>query len=77
MAEDKQTITFKDKCGLKIKDQQDCLHFPFPQIFDYTACDVYRSTFKSAGVRNDVVPTKDFQYSDTLVASSITEMELL
>lgn len=77
MGSDKQTIVFKDKCGLKIKDQQDCVHFPFPSIFDYSTCEVYRSTFKSAGARNDVVPTKDFQYSDTMVASSITDMELL
>jgi len=57
--------------------QQACKNYPFPQIFDYIDCDVYQSTFKSASRKNDVIPTSDFQYSDALNSSSITDMELL
>lgn len=107
---DKQSIEFKNLCGLVIKQQQllesgqieaipakkiprkstkkpdtkekeviknECQHYPFPQIFDYIECEIYQSTFKSATRKNDVVPTKDFQYSDALSGSSITDMELL
>ncbi len=54
-----------------------CTHFPFPAVFDYIECTTYQTTFKSAARKNDVVPTKDFQYSDVLSGSSITDMELL
>ncbi len=74
---DGKSITFKDRCGLKMKDKQACVHFPFPKVFDYKVCEVYRLTFKASVDRNDVVPTHDFQYSDKLTSSSITEMELL
>lgn len=76
---DGKGIEFKNRCGLKMKAQQsvDCTHYPFSKSFEYTACEVYLDTFKTAGQRNDVVPTSDFQYSDQLAANSITEMELL
>jgi hypothetical protein len=72
-------IEFKDRCGLRMKESKptDCNHYPFTKGFDYTACAVYQEVFKSSGQRNDVVPTSDFQYSDKLAGSSITEMELL
>ena len=57
--------------------QQVCLHHPFPKVFDYIECDIYQGTFKSSSRTNDVVPTKDFQYSDALSGNSITDMELL
>ena len=57
--------------------QQTCLHHPFPKVFDYIECSIYQGTFKSSTRTNDVVPTKDFQYSDALSTSSITDMELL
>lgn len=57
--------------------QQDCKNYPFPEVFDYIECEVYQSTFKSASRKNDVIPTKDFQYSDALSGNSITDMELL
>jgi hypothetical protein len=57
--------------------EQECKHFPFPEIFDYIECTTYQGTFKSASRKNDVIPTKDFQYSDALSGSSITDMELL
>jgi hypothetical protein len=57
--------------------EQECQHYPFPEIFDYIECETYQSTFKSASRKNDVIPTKDFQYSDALNGSSITDMELL
>jgi hypothetical protein len=72
-----QSIVFTDKCGLRMKDKQDCSHYPFQKYFDYSKCDVYIDTFKGVGQRNDVVPTKDFQYTDAFTSSSITEMELL
>lgn len=54
-----------------------CQHFPFPNVFDYMECHTYIETFKAAGRKNDVVPTKDFQFSEALSGSSITDMELL
>ena len=57
--------------------EQICLHHPFPKIFDYMECRIYQETFKSATRKNDVVPTKDIQYSDILSGNSITDMELL
>ena len=79
VAADGKTIEFKSRCGLRMKEQQqiECAHFPFGKGFDYINCEVYLATFKTAGQRNDVVPTSDFQYSDKLAGSSITEMELL
>lgn len=78
-AADGKSIEFKNRCGLKMKSQQqvDCSHYPFPKSFEYTACAVYVEVFKSQGQRNDVVPTSDFQYSDQLAANPLTEMELL
>jgi hypothetical protein len=79
VSQDTKAITFQDRCGLKMKDKVECGHYPFPPVFEYTGCEVYRSTFKSNGLRNDVQPTKDFQYSEAFTSNavSITEMELL
>jgi hypothetical protein len=55
----------------------DCVNHPFPNVFDYIDCSVYQETFKSTTRKNDVIPTKDFQYSDVLSGNSITDMELL
>lgn len=55
----------------------DCVHFPFPSQFDYFHCEVYQDTFESKGLKNGVVPTKDFQYSERLAGMSVTDMELL
>ena len=70
-------ITFRDKCALKIKDDLDCKHHPFPKVFDYQTCEVYKTTFKGSVDRNEVSPTKDFQYTDNIAVGSITDMELL
>ena len=79
LAADGKNIVFKDRCGLKMKtaENQECVKYPFPKVFDYTECGVYFATFKSGGQRNDVVPTSDFQYSDVMHSQSITEMEFL
>ncbi|MFY7985108.1 MAG: hypothetical protein ACOVO6_01470 [Burkholderiaceae bacterium] len=61
----------------EIEPNMDCINHPFPSIFDYIECTVYQDTFKSTTRKNDVIPTKDFQYSDVLSGSSITDMELL
>ena len=58
-------------------DKQLCAQAPFPDYFDYFECPTYQGTFKSTSRKNDVVPTKDFQYSDSLSGGSITEMALL
>lgn len=58
-------------------EDKTCKHYPFPDVFDYMDCETYQVIFKSATRKNDVVPTKDFQYSDILSTSSITDMELL
>lgn len=55
----------------------ECICHPFPSVFDYIECGVYQETFKSTSRKNDVIPTKDFQYSDVLSGNSITDMELL
>ncbi len=62
---------------MRANDQLDCVHYPFPKVFDYSTCEIYINTFKSSGQKNDAVPTQDFQYSDAVSASSITDMELL
>lgn len=76
---DGKSIEFSSRCGLRMKanESQDCSHHPFKSGFEYTVCEIYLATFKTAGQRNDVVPTSDFQYSDKLAGNSITEMELL
>ncbi len=55
----------------------ECIHVPFPSNFEYFACEVYQKTFESHGLKNGVVPTKDFQFSEKLVGTSVTDMELL
>jgi len=72
-------ISFKTLCGLKMKQkvEEDCQHFPFPDVFDYLECSVYSVTFKSAARKNDVVPTRDIHFSEALSGNSITEMEYL
>ncbi len=66
----------KQEVKKEIKEQP-CLHHPFPKVFDYIECQIYQGTFKSSARTNDVIPTKDFQYSDALSGNSITDMELL
>ena len=70
-------ITFKDRCALKMKEAQDCVHYPFPKIFDYLTCEVYRLTFKATVDRNDVQINPDRGISDSITMSSITDMELM
>ena len=79
VGEDGKSITFKDRCGLRMKEGQEieCKHYPFDSRFDYMGCEVYLMTFKSQGRPNDVVPTSDFQYSEKLGSASLTDMELL
>ena len=80
VAADAKSFEFKNRCGLRMKDLQtpiDCAHFPFAKGFDYSQCDIYQATFKTAGQRNDAVPASDFQYSEKVPANSITEMDLL
>ena len=58
-------------------DDPGCIHHPFSSQFDYFRCRVYEETFESNGLKNDVVPTKDFQYSERLAGQAVTDMELL
>ncbi len=58
-------------------DTLDCIHIPFQQGFDYIKCEVYQRVFSSSGLRNGVLPTKDFQYSEKLAGTSVTDMEYL
>ncbi|MDB2447414.1 hypothetical protein N9W79_02180 [bacterium] len=56
----------------------ECSQAPFPESdFDYFMCPTYQDNFKSSGSKHNVVPTKDFQYSERLSSNSITEMDLL
>lgn len=68
--------TFKSQEALDDEDKS-CIHFPFTDSFDYQACQVYREYFSSFGSRNVVIPTKDFQYSDQIATTAVTDMELL
>ena len=53
------------------------MHFPFVEAFDYYHCEVYIEIFASKGIKNGVLPTKDFQYSKNFANISLTDMELL
>ncbi len=55
----------------------ECIHVPFKADFDYFGCEVYQRTFETNGLKNGVLPTKDFQFSEQLVGTSVTDMELL
>ena len=55
----------------------ECTKVPFDADFDYFYCDVYQDTFKTTGMKNGVLPTKDFQYSERLSGNPITDMEFL
>jgi len=55
----------------------DCIHFPFNRDSDYFKCDVYILNFRTKGLKNGVLPTKDIQYSESLAGGRITDMELL
>ena len=59
------------------EEQLNCENHPFPKVFDFIECQTYQKHFKTTARKNDVVPTKDFQYSDVLNSGSITDMELL
>jgi hypothetical protein len=61
----------------ELEPNMECVNHPFPNVFDYIECSVYQETFKSTTRKNDVIPTKDFQYSDVMSGNSITDMELL
>lgn len=76
---DGKSIEFKNRCGLKMREQKtlDCDKYPFPSGFDYRLCDQYLETFKSGTQRNDVIPTSDFQYNENFASASISDMELL
>lgn len=55
----------------------ECLHFPFEETFDYFCCEIYQENFATQGLKNGVLPTKDFQYSEHLAGLAVTDMELL
>ena len=84
LGQDGKSIEFTDQCGLKIKRNElekhkitvECEQVPFPEKFDYLGCGYYQATFKSGHHKNDVVP-RDINYSQSLVAGSITDMDLL
>lgn len=61
----------------KYSDEQSCEQYPFDDSFEYMLCSVYYETFKTNQQKNDVIPTKDFQYSEAFNSISITDMELL
>ena len=55
----------------------DCVHYPFHNQFDYFACPIYQEIFASKGLKNVAIPTRDFQYSETMTGVPVTDMELL
>ena len=72
-------LVYYDRCGLKMRANEHfaCPHHPFSRTFDHSQCEVYHQVFKPGVARNDVMPTKDFQYSGTLPADSLSDMKLL
>jgi hypothetical protein len=83
---DGKNIEFNDSCGLRMRQTDEppkvildpeCTQYPFSKSFDYMQCHIYLDIFKSGVRRNDVIPTKDFQYSAALQGGSITDLELL
>lgn len=85
VAADGKSIEFKDMCGLSMKKFEhqkskmkptECSHYPFQKGFEYTLCPIYLEIFKTGNQRNNVVPTKDIQFSSSLGNSSLTDMEL-
>lgn len=72
-----KAITFKDRCSLRLKEQQDCGHYPFAKYFDYMTCETYKATFKGAVDRKGVMPPGELQFSDSVTAGGIADMELL
>ena len=77
LAKDGKTVEFKDRCGLTMDKEVMCSHVPFDLRFNYRECDQYMVAFKSSVERNDVVPTKDINYSSRLSKSSFSDMDLL
>jgi len=61
----------------KYGEEQFCEQIPFASDFEYMQCPAYIETFKTNVHKNNVVPTRDFQYNDTFNGSAITDMELL
>jgi hypothetical protein len=55
----------------------ECIQYPFNDDSDFYKCSVYQNHFHSRGLRNGVMPTKDFHFFENLNTESITEMELL
>lgn len=55
----------------------DCSHYPFDESFDYFSCAIYQENFATQGMKNGVLPTKDFQFSEHLTGLAVTDMELL
>lgn len=76
---DKRKLVFYDRCGLKMRANVHyaCPHYPFSHAFDHVSCEVYHQAFRPGAARNDVVPTKDFQYSGSLPSETISDMKLL
>ena len=72
-----KTVEFTEKCSLMMEQAQDCVNFPFPKVFDYMGCNIYQQVFKTTISRNDVIPTRDFQYSDNISNKTLTDMDLL
>lgn len=76
---DNRRLVYHDRCGLKMRANEhvECMHYPFPRTFNHVNCDIYHQVFKPGTAKNDVIPTKDFQYSGALPTDSITDMKLL
>lgn len=74
--QDKKVIPVKQP-PRRYTEEQSCEKVPFPAKFEYMLCNVYYDTFKTSADKKDVVPTKDFQYSEAFNSVSITDMELL
>ena len=70
-------LPVKRKILTQVGEDSNCIHHPFESQFDYFHCCVYVETFETKGMKNGVVPTKDFQYSERLAGVAVTDMELL
>ena len=54
-----------------------CENYPFPDNFNQIECKFHQKIFSTKGSKNNVLPTKDFQYLEKMGNFSVTDLELL
>ncbi len=55
----------------------ECLHYPFPDPFEYLSCSIYQENFSATEHRNDVLLSRELHYTEQLSDFAVTDLELL